>query len=80
MNYEQFLAAALVPALLHIFAMTAGAWAVGRELRDKTIATLLPTDSTLLQTVATLCGKLLWSVLTLSTVGGLGTAVVPPGP
>ncbi|MEG2632745.1 MAG: ABC transporter permease, partial [Comamonas sp.] len=25
-NYEQFLAAALIPALLHILAMTAGAW------------------------------------------------------
>lgn len=36
-NYEQFLTAALVPALLHILAMTAGAWAVGRELRDRTL-------------------------------------------
>ena len=32
-NYEQFLAAALVPALIHVLAMTAGAWSVGRELR-----------------------------------------------
>lgn len=36
-NYEQFLTAALVPALLHILAMTAGAWGVGRELRDRTL-------------------------------------------
>jgi len=36
-NYEQFLAAALIPALLHILAMTAGAWSVGRELRDHTL-------------------------------------------
>ena len=36
-NYEQFLTAALVPALLHILAMTAGAWSVGRELRDRTL-------------------------------------------
>lgn len=36
-NYEQFLAATLVPALIHILAMTAGAWAVGRELRDRTL-------------------------------------------
>ena len=37
LNYEQFLAAALIPALLHILAMTAGAWTVGRELRDRTL-------------------------------------------
>ncbi|MGE8319286.1 MAG: ABC transporter permease [Comamonas sp.] len=36
-NYEQFLAAALIPALLHILGMTAGAWGVGRELRDRTL-------------------------------------------
>lgn len=36
-NYEQFLAAALIPALLHILAVTAGAWGVGRELRDRTL-------------------------------------------
>ncbi|WP_208509950.1 ABC transporter permease, partial [Variovorax paradoxus] len=36
-DYEQFLGAALIPALLHILAMTAGAWAVGRELRDRSI-------------------------------------------
>jgi ABC-2 type transport system permease protein len=36
-NYEQFLTAALIPALLHILAVTAGAWGVGRELRDRTL-------------------------------------------
>ncbi|WP_157627473.1 ABC transporter permease, partial [Variovorax boronicumulans] len=36
-DYEQFLGAALIPALLHILAMTAGAWAVGRELRDRSL-------------------------------------------
>jgi ABC-2 type transport system permease protein len=40
LDYEQFLATALVPTLLHIFAMVAGAWMVGRELRDGRIATL----------------------------------------
>ncbi len=40
-NYEQFLAAALIPALLHILAMTAGAWCVGRELRDCTLGAWL---------------------------------------
>jgi ABC-2 type transport system permease protein len=34
-NYEQFLAATLVPALIHILAMTAAAWSVGRELREQ---------------------------------------------
>ena len=38
LDYEQFLATALLPALLHILAMTAGAWSVGRELRDRTVA------------------------------------------
>ena len=40
LDYEQFLATALVPTLLHIFAMVAGAWALGRELRDGTLGTL----------------------------------------
>ncbi len=71
LNYEQFLAAALVPALLHILAMTAGAWAVGRELRDKTIVQWLPAGSSTLQTVAALAGKLALPVLSLSAVGAL---------
>lgn len=71
LNYEQFLAAALVPALLHILAMTAGAWAVGRELRDRTITQWLPADSSTLQTVAALSGKLVLPVLSLSAVGAL---------
>ncbi len=29
--------AAAIPAILHILAMTAGAWAVGREFRDRTL-------------------------------------------
>lgn len=33
-NYQIFLATSLMPALLHILAMTAGAWAMGRKLRD----------------------------------------------
>lgn len=43
-NYEQFLAAALVPALIHILAMTAGAWSVGRELRERTLGEWLKVD------------------------------------
>ena len=58
-NYEQFLAAALVPALLHILAMTAGAWSVGRELRDRTLGDWLGGGGRLPQVLAALLGKLL---------------------
>lgn len=34
-NYQQFLAATVIPALLHILAMVIGATTIGRELRDK---------------------------------------------
>jgi ABC-2 type transport system permease protein len=56
-NYEQFLAAALVPALVHILAMTAGAWSVGRELRDRTLGDWLGTQARLPQVPA----ALLWA-------------------
>lgn len=58
-NYEQFLAAALVPALVHILAMTAGAWSVGRELRDRTLGDWLGEGGRLPQVLAALLGKLL---------------------
>ncbi|MDR3003936.1 MAG: ABC transporter permease [Acidovorax sp.] len=62
-NYEAFLAAALIPALLHILAMTAGAWSVGRELRDRTLGEWLSSNSTakpgLLQVAGALLAKLL---------------------
>lgn len=57
-NYEQFLAAALVPALVHILAMTAGAWSVGRELRDRTVADWLGARASPVQVLAALLGKL----------------------
>ncbi|WP_371437741.1 ABC transporter permease [Polaromonas sp.] len=70
LNYEQFLAAALIPALLHILAMTAGAWAVGRELRDGTIAEWLTLSSSgWCATVGALLGKLVWPLLGLGLVG-----------
>lgn len=40
LDYEPFLGAALVPTVLHVFAMVAGAWALGRELRDGTLPAL----------------------------------------
>ncbi|MEG2278675.1 MAG: ABC transporter permease [Comamonas sp.] len=66
-NYEQFLAATLVPALVHILAMTAGVWCVGRELRDRSLGAWLHTSNSWLDTLAALLGKLaipavlLWS-------------------
>lgn len=67
-NYEQFLAAALIPALLHILAMTAGAWGVGRELRDATLGQWLVQPPGFLQTTAALLGKLTWSWIGLGLV------------
>lgn len=57
-NYELFLATALIPALVHILAMTAGAWNVGKEMRDQTVGQWLPADSRWWQTLAALLGKL----------------------
>ena len=67
-NYEQFLAAALVPALIHILAMTAGAWSVGRELRERTLGQWLSGDGQpagVAQVAMALMGKLLLPTLTL---------------
>ncbi|AVO39954.1 ABC transporter permease [Simplicispira suum] len=68
-NYEQFLASALVPALLHILAMTAGAWAVGRELRDGSLRDWLGESGHPVRTAGALLGKLLWPWLSLTLVG-----------
>lgn len=57
-NYEQFLAATLVPALVHILAMTAGVWCVGRELRDRSLGAWLQSSNGGLDTLAALLGKL----------------------
>ena len=58
-NYEQFLATTLVPALVHILAMTAGAWSVGRELRDRTLGQWLHGAGGAAAVLAALLGKLL---------------------
>jgi ABC-2 type transport system permease protein len=68
-NYEQFLAAALIPALLHILAMTSGAWAVGRELRDATLGQWLGAQPSWEQAWAALLGKLSWPWVSLGLVG-----------
>lgn len=72
LNYEQFLGAALMVALLHILAMTAGAWSVGRELREQTLHQWLATDScTLRPALAALTGKLLLPAASLGLTGTL---------
>ncbi|MCJ0763092.1 ABC transporter permease [Variovorax terrae] len=85
-NYEQFLAAALIPAVLHILAMTAGAWGVGRELRDRSIAEWLGAQPSWAATGGALLGKLLWPLLGLGCVAALallwltwGRGWHPPG-
>ena len=64
LDYEPFLATTLVPALLQIFAMVAGAWGVGRELRDRTVGAWISAGGTGL---AALIAKwwLPWAALTL---------------
>lgn len=69
LNYEQFLAAALIPAMLHILAMTAGAWAVGRELRDATLGQWLGETPGWSAASAALLGKLSWPLLSLGLAG-----------
>ncbi|MFP5472329.1 MAG: ABC transporter permease [Gammaproteobacteria bacterium] len=68
-NYEQFLGAALIPALLHIFAMTAGAWTLGRELRDRSLGEWLAPGANWGEAAAALGGKLLLPWASLSVVG-----------
>jgi len=58
LDYEQFLGAALIPAVLHILAMTAGAWAVGRELRDRRIDEWIGAAPRWHEALAALAGKL----------------------
>ena len=71
LNYEQFLGAALIPALLHILGMTAGAWGVGRELRDRTLPDWLGSAPSLAQVFAAVCGKLVWAWWGLGVVATL---------
>lgn len=84
-NYEQFLGAALIPALLHILAMTAGAWTVGRELRDRSVGEWLGSGG-LPRVAGALTGKLALPWATLTLVGLLALVGItwgggwhPPG-
>ena len=71
LNYEQYLAAALIPAVLHILAMTAGAWALGRELRDRSLGDWLGRQPGWCHTAGAVLGKLFWPLLALGTVATL---------
>jgi ABC-2 type transport system permease protein len=75
-DYEPFLAAALIPALLHIFAMTAGAWSVGRELRDRSLSDWIAPEASLAQALTALAAKLALPVLALTLLGALALAGV----
>ena len=75
-NYEQFLGAALIPALLHILAMTAGAWTVGRELRDRTLGDWLGAGGS---AAGALLGKLAWPWATLTLTGLLALVGITSG-
>lgn len=71
LNYQQFLAATVIPALLHILATVIGVGVVGRKLRDKTIGTWFwgVTRSDITHTpkffavLVALFGKLFWHSL-----------------
>lgn len=72
-DYERFLTVALVPALLHILAMAAGAWAVGNELRERSLGLWLGAAPSRRTSLAALLGKLLlpWAGLSLVGVAAL---------
>ncbi|HJV52106.1 MAG TPA: ABC transporter permease [Noviherbaspirillum sp.] len=79
LDYLQFLGMALIPALLHIFAMAAGAWSVGTELRDATIADWRDASQQgqgRMSFFAALLGKLSIPFLSLSAVGIFGLLAV----
>ncbi len=75
-DYQLFLGSMLMPALLHIFAMTAGAYTVGRELRDYGLkAWLRPDDDAAPPShgpfMLALLGKLTPAILSLGAVSVL---------
>lgn len=79
-NYQLFLGSVLIPALLHIFAVTAGAYSVGRELRDKIIGQWLGTSISRGACGMALLGKLAPAMLSLSLVTGISMwLIAQPG-
>lgn len=78
-NYQQFLASAVIPALLHMLTMIAGAYTIGRELRDHTLLSWYQTVSgdrsaqqaSFFALAFALNGRLLWPMLVFSLWGAL---------
>ena len=79
LDYEQFLGVALIPAVLHILAMTAGAWAVGRELRDRSVGDWLGAAPRWSEVLAALVGKLALPFGSLCLVAALALLWVTLG-
>lgn len=77
-DYEPFLGLSLIPAVLHILAMTAGVWAVGREIRDHTLTEWL-NAATRFETLQALLGKLAVPGLSLSVIGSVAMVAATLG-
>ncbi|GAB4090906.1 ABC transporter permease [Hydrogenophaga soli] len=77
-DYEPFLGLSLIPAVLHILAMTAGVWAVGRELRDRTLAEWL-NAATRGHVAQALLGKLAVPGFSLGGIGSVAMVAATLG-
>lgn len=77
-DYEPFLGLSLIPAVLHILAMTAGVWAVGRELRERTLAEWL-NAATRGHVVQALLGKLAVPGICLGAIGSVAMVAATLG-
>lgn len=75
-DYQIFLGSVVIPALLHIFAMTAGVYSVGRELRDKTLGQWLNSTLSWRVRALALMGKLMPSILSLSLVSAVSVWLI----
>ncbi len=86
-NYRLFIAAGVMPALLHILATIAGAYGFGRELRDKSLeakmqqAQIPKSDKgtkhvEFMSILAALHGKLFWPMLSYSTLAALSLLLI----
>ena len=83
-NYQQTLASTMIPALLHILAMTAGAYAIGREIRDHHLGNWIrhaceyahpDASPRFWDVVFALNGKLLWPMLSFTVWAAITIAL-----
>ena len=79
-NYQKAFAATMIPALLHILGMVAGAYAIGREIRDHDLGNWLKFSTAdthpdvapnFWEIAFALNGKLLWAMLSFTIWAGL---------